>query len=554
MLTSLVLLSFAVLSTSAEQINLNAPGTDAKLAGNRFLIITPNINSGIHLGNLLTEFYGAEIVVKHSSKYVSYIDEEVYDAFIYLGNDYFQPPDLEFVEDIQRTQKPVLWIGYHGWELGKDFLAARDIEIFDDHATGYTHIEYRQSFDLTATDSTLIQSDHENVLYWLISESASDIPGAVVAGNFTFIGYLPAIDIFAPDFPPLLAAIKATFGKQPAPVTAKKADFKQRVFNGLNDDFRTGVHLPVYIARSSETEYGYEHNRWHENLVRIKRTGAEWVSLVRTFIQTDRFSVDVHADDSRTPSLESLSNIISDAHAIGLKVQINLMLNLQQRGPTEWHGIIRPANLDEWWHSYRSLVLEMAEFSLRNEVEALVIGNEYASLQDQDENWRDLVTEIRQQVNYNGMLGYSVNYNSKNLPWYDAVDFIGVSAYWPLSEDRNPTLETLIRSWSEIDAEIKTWIEAHPAIRVEFTEAGYVSQPYASVLPFSWKPHRGKAQDLNEQLLSYTALYNYLESTPEIKGIHIFASTSEDNDPESIGYTPFGKPAESVVQQIMKLR
>ena len=94
----------------------------------------------------------------------------------------------------------------------------------------------------------------------------------------------------------------------------------------------------------------------------------------------------------------------------------------------------------------------------------------------------------------------------------------------------------------------------NPSLRVEFTEVGYVSQPYSSVLPFSWKPHKGKSQSLSEQLLSYRALKEFLEHEQRIKGVHIFASTTGDDEPDSIDYTPFGKPAEKVMKQIMEIR
>ena len=89
---------------------------------------------------------------------------------------------------------------------------------------------------------------------------------------------------------------------------------------------------------------------------------------------------------------------------------------------------------------------------------------------------------------------------------------------------------------------------------MEFTEVGYVSQPYSSVLPFSWKAHRGRRQSLSEQKEAYLSLLRYLRDQPKIAGIHIFASTEEDDVPENIGYTPFGKPAEYVVNDILRLR
>ena len=97
-------------------------------------------------------------------------------------------------------------------------------------------------------------------------------------------------------------------------------------------------------------------------------------------------------------------------------------------------------------------------------------------------------------------------------------------------------------------------MKKHPSLRVEFTEVGYSSQLYSSVYPFSWKSSKAETQSLTEQLQSYRSLHQFLKREPKIKGVHIFASTEEDDDPASIGYTPFGKPAEKVVKQIMQIR
>lgn len=528
--------------------------SDHVLTGNRFLIIAPDIEEGLALRSILEELYRADIVIKDPGEYIHYIDEEVFDAFVYLGIDYYQEPARGFFEDMERTPKPVLWIGYHGWNLDEKRLSDWGIGIHDIHNESYEQIESDEFYWIPAVDTTLIQSDSNKVLYWLHSPTASRIPGAVSVENFTFVAYRPEFNIFTAGFSPFLTAIRSVLGSEFPPESQKLPSYSERIRDAKNDSFRVGVHLPVYLAKTSEEGYGYEHDIWNEHLIRIKKSGAEWVSLVRTYFQDDAFSSTVQVDEQRTPTLESMKNIIRDAHTIGLNVQIILMLNLKELKTDQWHGMIRPKDFQQWWERYEALVLEIAEFSRDNEVEAILIGNEYASMQGYEDRWRSMIKKIREQGGYQGMLGYGVNFNAMDLAWSDALDFLGISAYWPLSLDRDPELETLNQAWQTINDKLEPWIDSHPLVRVEFTEAGYTSQPYSSVLPFSWKPHRGARQSLTEQLQSYRSLYNYLKSQPKIMGVHIFASTSEDNDPDSIGYTPFGKPAEAVVEQIMRLR
>ena len=544
---------FLVIATEKPIVVSSANPT---LTGNRFLIVTSNADSGDRLAKILQELYGAEVSIKATNEYSSFIDEATFDAFIYYGYEYLQPPSQGFIHDMERTSKPVLWINYHGWTLNQKYLSAKGISIIDDHDTSYTKIEMQEVFDLTPTDITFVKAKPEKVICYLRSQSGERTPGAVHSDNFTYVAYSPNLDIFASDFLPFLTAIRATFGKRPAPANkaALNLNYQERISEARKDVFRTGVHLPVYVASSRDEVFGYEDDKWHENLVRIKQSGAEWVNLVRIFYQTNIHSSDIHADKQLTPRLDSLKNIINDAHELGLKVQLHLAINLKKSRPDDWHGMIRPKNKKKWWAAYQRVILEMVEFSKRNEVEALIIGTEYSALQSHDKNWRALIKVIREKAQYLGMLGYGTNYNALNIRWVDALDFLGISAYWPLSKTRDPNLQTLNQAWFRINKQLGTWMKKHPSLRVEFTEVGYSSQLYSSVYPFSWKSSKAETQSLTEQLQSYRSLHQFLKREPKIKGVHIFASTEEDDDPASIGYTPFGKPAEKVVKQIMQIR
>jgi hypothetical protein len=183
-----------------------------------------------------------------------------------------------------------------------------------------------------------------------------------------------------------------------------------------------------------------------------------------------------------------------------------------------------------------------------------MLGTEFTSMQGDTEEWRELIAALRTDAGYRGLIGYGVNYNSTRVDWLDALDFFGISAYWPLSDRRDPDLATLMRSWSSIDAMLRRWKASHPNVALELGEIGYVSQPYASVLPFSWKAHRGAQQSLIEQLRCYESLRAFLSTATYIAGVHFFASTAEDTDPASRGYTPFGKPAEAVMKRILRMR
>jgi hypothetical protein len=526
----------------------------AALRGNRLVLVTSAPQAGRALADILTELYKTDVTVKNVGSYDPLIDEYYYDGLIYLGAEYYQPPKQGLVDDVQRTRKPVLWVGYHGWLLDPAFLAAKGIMIRDQHKGPMTQVISATTLAMEPKEATVTEAKDKSVLYWLADANGERTPGAVHAGNFTFVPYVPDIDLYAAEFGPLLGAIRAAFGDAVPPPSAAPPDYTRRIEAARADTFRTGVHLPVYVAKTTEQAAGYDSDQWHANLMRIKQSGAEWVNLVRTYYMDNVSASAVKVDSALTPTLESLANIVSDAHKLGLLVRLHLAINLEDRKPLEWHGMIHPSDRPGWWRSFGATVRELAEFARDHDVESLMLGTEFTSMQHDTAEWRKLIDMVRNDVGYRGLIGYGVNYNSLDIEWLDALDFFSISAYWPLSKTRDPKLATLMQSWRSIDKQLRRWKNAHRAIPLELGEIGYVSQPYASVLPFSWKAHKGEQQDLSEQLTCYESVRDFIETAPYIGGVHFFASTAEDTDPNSLGYTPFGKPAEKVMDEIIHMR
>lgn len=540
---------------SAFGTGIPPESTLTSLGGNRILLIAPSSYDPAPLENILKEYYEADVTLISMEDYTSWIDEYAHDGFIYLGAAYEEVALPGFLTDMERTRKPVLWINYHAWQLAETFLQKRGARVIDSHETGYTELRHEDKIiPLSPTDTTRIESDADSVLYWLEGNDLQPIPGAVQLGNFTFVSYMPAFDPFDDDFAPFLKAMISAFGHLKPPQSPQARSYLQRIDEARRDGFRTGIHLPVYTASTTDEATDYASDMWHANLIRIKESGAEWVNLVATFYQKTILSSEIAPDPDLTPTLQALTNIIHDAHKVGLLVRLYATINVKELKGNQWRGVIKPSNRDLWWQHYHALLKRMAKFAYANEVESMMIGTELNSMQAETPRWLSIIDTIRNDVGYPGVIGYEANYNAIDVEWADKLDFLGVSAYWPVSETRDPDLETLDRSWQRIDRKLEQWRKRYPDVKMEFTEVGYVSQPYASVLPFSWKAFRGKGRSLTEQYNCYRALHDYLKRTPEVTGVHIFASSQEDMNPRSRGYTPFGKPAETVMTDIFNIR
>jgi len=88
---------------------------------------------------------------------------------------------------------------------------------------------------------------------------------------------------------------------------------------------------------------------------------------------------------------------------------------------------------------------------------------------------------------YSGRITYSANWDRlDSVPFWDAVDLIGVQAYFPLSHEPHPTAEALRRGWDAPIERLRRLAERHGK-PVLFAEIGYDVSPDAAREP--WKTH-----------------------------------------------------------------
>jgi hypothetical protein len=152
----------------------------------------------------------------------------------------------------------------------------------------------------------------------------------------------------------------------------------------------------------------------------------------------------------------------------------------------KWHGDIRmtsEADWDAWFEDYGQYVLYNAEITEAAGAEALSLGVEYVGTIDQDRRWRDLISKVRKV--FHGKLTYSANFDEyPKIRWWDALDCIGINAYFPLSERPNASDAELRSGWKRVYAEM-TPIVRRFGKPVCFTELGYSASSTAGKAPYA---------------------------------------------------------------------
>ena len=176
----------------------------------------------------------------------------------------------------------------------------------------------------------------------------------------------------------------------------------------------------------------------------------------------------------------------------------------------------------------------------------LCIGCEFENTSSWATDWRSVANDVRNH--YSGPITYAVNHGGESaISWWDALDYIGIDAYYSLTDSNNSNLAQLTTAWTNRANSIQTWRNSNwPDMNIIFTEVGYGSYDGANRWP--WAVESSFAVDVNEQNDCYKALLSVCKGRSWWKGAFWWAW---DTSPTSGGLTdknltPQRKPAETV--------
>ena len=300
-----------------------------------------------------------------------------------------------------------------------------------------------------------------------------------------------------------------------------------------------GFALPTYSAE------GYRSAQAADHLRQIAATGATWVQFTPTWYQPAAHSGTIAAAP-HTPSDAALEHIVVEAHRRGLRVLLNPLLDLGTDG-ARYRGTIRPADPAGWFAAYTAFIGHYAELAARLGVAQFAVGTELAGVSGDRAAWLRVIGAVRDR--YGGPVLYAANFDEyAAVAFWDAVDLIGIDAYWPLSDRPTTDVDDLRRAWQPIVHEL-AGLAARVGRPVLFTEAGYPSRRGGTTAPWDWTV--AGTPDQAEQAAAYQALLAGLDGRPWWAGVFWWCwdvpAASPATDP--LGYSPRGKAAEAVVRR-----
>ena len=302
----------------------------------------------------------------------------------------------------------------------------------------------------------------------------------------------------------------------------------------------------------------YNTSDYDQSITNLSNIRANWVLFTIFWFMESPTSADIHPRyDLYSASNSSLIHAIQKAHELGMKVALKPMVDVI--GGT-WRGQINPSNWTTWFTNYRHFIQDFAELAEANGVELYVVGTELKSSQQYQSSWRQVISETRTVFSKN--LTYAANwdsYSTTQVRFWDALDFVGVDAYFPLTNSFNPSVSQLKNGWSNSPpgwwGAGRNWTNelysTHTATgkQIVFTEIGYVSKNGTNMYPWDWNV--STTLDLQEQADCYQAALDVFKDKSWFSG-WFWWNWETDPDaggPSEMHYTPQNKPAETVLYQ-----
>ena len=208
---------------------------------------------------------------------------------------------------------------------------------------------------------------------------------------------------------------------------------------------------------------------------RVMETYANWVCLI-PYGYAGLGSTDVRYNLDRQWWGEREVGV-RESIELAQKNKLKIFLKPQVYVPGSWPGDIEFSSEEEWleWEkSYREFILFYVDIASSYDVEMFCIGTEFKkSIQQRPQYWRALIAEVRDM--YCGQLTYSANWDSyQYAPFWDVLDYIGISAYFPLVDEKTPSTREIKSAWKPIVNELSKNSEKYNR-PILFTEYGYLT-------------------------------------------------------------------------------
>ncbi|MEN6386925.1 MAG: hypothetical protein ABFD79_17225 [Phycisphaerales bacterium] len=310
-----------------------------------------------------------------------------------------------------------------------------------------------------------------------------------------------------------------------------------------------------------------------DSMKKLAETKTQWVCISFAGDMEEPNIPDIQWGDSykRMATDAEIRRAIQLARDNKLKVILKPVVNVYDGTWRAWikfddaPGVKNMAKWDIWWADFREFLIHYAKIAQETNCEMLCLGCEMESTEEFDIRWRNLITEIRQI--YGGPITYNFNHGRENcVTWLDAVDVIGISAYYPVGTDdvltalkddisKVPASDTSVaeqkRRWLPIKKDLQKISKTFDR-PIFFIELGLCSAKGCAAAPWTHEDPN-MIYDGDEQARFYQAAFETFWNEPWFIGYAWWEWSSnlykKEDGKTNIGFGIYGKPAEDLLRK-----